>query len=148
MQSDRRPDSYGPTLNQALVLMWGHGESAALLSTKELDQRLERWANWARSPSMGAPIGVVGYLKERLDIAHDSDEMTDEIAVTERAVARAKLEEKAYWRVLARYYLGRLSIVEIALFFHTSEDGLKRLFLEAKGCVSKHIYESEQEGVE
>ena len=128
--------------------MWGCAESAALLSTKELDQRLERWANWARSPSMGAPIGVVGYLKERLDIAHDSDEMTTEIAITERAVARAKLEEKAYWRVLARYYLGRLSIVEIAMFFHTSEDGTKQLFLEAKGCVAGHIYDIEREKVE
>jgi len=127
--------------------MRAYGESAAL-SSKELDERLERWANWARSPSMGAPLSVVGYLKERLDIAHDSAEMTDEMVVTERAVARTKMEDKAYWRVLARYYLGRLSIVEIALFFHTSEDGLNRLFLEAKGKVASHIYDIEQEKVE
>ena len=87
-------------------------------------------------------------MRERLDTAHDSDEMTDEIAITERAIARAKMDDKAYWRVLARYYLGRQVIWEIAMFYHTSEDGLNRLFLEAKGCVAQHIYDIENERVE
>jgi hypothetical protein len=94
---------------------------------------------------MGAASGVVGYLKERLDKAVDSAEMTDEIAITERAMARAKLDNKAYWRILARYYLGLLSIIEISLFYHTTESSTKQLFLEAKGKVAEHIVEIERE---
>ncbi len=109
------------------------------MDSKELDERLERWANWARSPSMGSVNSVSGYLKERLDQAADSYEMTDEIAITERAMARVKLEEKAYWRVIARYYLGRLSCIEISLQFFTSEHGIKLLLLEAKSRVGEHI---------
>lgn len=109
-----------------------------MLDSKELDQRLESWANWARSPQMGSTGSVVGYLKERIDKAHDID-MTDEIAITERAVARTKIEDKAYWRVISRYYLGRLSCVEISLQFYTSEHGIKSLLLQAKSRIGDHI---------
>ena len=37
------------------------------LGTKELDQRLERWADWARCPIVGAVSTEVGYMKERLE---------------------------------------------------------------------------------
>ena len=114
-----------------------------MLDSQELEQRLERWSNWARSPQIGSTGSTVGYLKERLDKAHDID-MNDEIAITERAVARTKMEDKAYWRVIARYYLGRLSCIEIALTFHVSEHGIKRLLLEAKGRIGDHIATMEQ----
>ena len=96
------------------------------LDSDELDERLERWALWARGPSIGSVSTAEGYLKERLDMAADSAEMTDEIMVTERAIARTKMEDKAYWRVISRWYLGRLSFIEISLFFHTPEDGIKQ----------------------
>ncbi len=74
--------------------MWGHGESAALLSSQELDQRLERWANWARSPSMGSPGSVVGYLKERLDIAHANRIQTVVLATDTALVTHPDLGER------------------------------------------------------
>ena len=115
------------------------------LSSKELDERLERWAAWARGPTVGAISTEVGYMAERLDTPADSDEMTAEIIVTERAIARTKMEDKAYWRVIAKYYLGRQSIIIMSLLWHVSEDGLKRLFDEAKGRVGEHIFDIENE---
>ena len=115
-----------------------------IYSSKELDQRLERWADWARSPSMGSGGTAEGYMRERLDKGADSAEMTDEIAVTERAVARAKMQEKAFWRVLAKYYLGRMPFVEIAFDFNVSEVSLKALFEDARACVHGHILDIER----
>ena len=85
-------------------------------------------------------------MQEFLDNAADSDEMTDDIAITERAIARTKMEDKAYWRVIARWYLGRLPFVEIALFFNVSEYDVKQLFLEAKGRIGQHICDIENGG--
>ena len=112
---------------------------ASLLDTRELDERLERWAGWARSGIPGAVNGSVGYMQERLDQAADSHEMSDEIAVTERAMARTKMEHKVFWRVLAKYYLGRLSFVEISLDFNSAEINVRRLFDRAKSRVGEHI---------
>ena len=109
-----------------------------MIDSQELEQRLERWSDWARSPQIGSTGSTIGYLQERVDKSHDID-MTDEIAVTERAVARTKMDDRSYWKVIARYYLGRLSCVEISLQFHTSEHGIKQLLLEAKGRIGEHI---------
>ena len=87
---------------------------------------------------MGSTGSTVGYLQERQDKSHDCD-MTDEIAITERAVARTKIEDRAYWKVIARYYLGRLSCIEIALQFRVSEHGIKGLLLQAKSRIGEHI---------
>lgn len=118
-----------------------------LIDSDELEARLTRWANWARGPSIGSASTAVGYMRERLDRGADSQEMTDEIAITERAIARTKLEDRAYWRVIAKYYLGSLALVEIANFYHTSETGIKSLFLRAKGRVADNIYQIERNGL-
>ena len=119
-------------------------------SSQELERRLERWANWARSPIPGSGSTAIGYMRERLDRAIDSAEMDGEIAVTEKAVARAKRQELAYWRIIAKYYLGRLSLMEIAAGLtyasrlHVSDDSLKRLLESAKACVHGHILDIER----
>ena len=82
-------------------------------------------------------------MREFIDPCADSDEMTKEIAITEMAIARTKLEEKAYWRVISRYYLGGLSLIEIALFFHKSEQRIKFLFSHAQSRIGEHIVEIE-----
>jgi len=110
-----------------------------IFDTVELDNRLERWAAWARGPPIGSATTAEGYLRERLDTAADSDELTQEIMLTEKAVARTKLERKEYWRVIARYYLGRLSFIEIALFYHVPEHGVKSLWMQARSRVGDHI---------
>lgn len=114
-------------------------EAAVIHTSKELEQRLERWADWARSPVIGSGTGAIGYLRERLDRAADSWELTDEIAITERAVARTKLSNKAYWRVIAKYYLGRLSYIEIAMDYHVSEASVRELLDNAMSCVAGHL---------
>ena len=114
-----------------------------MLDSQELDDRLERWANWARSPIPGAVGGAIGYMREYLDPPADSDLMTDEIVITERAIARAKMEDRAYCRVIKKYYLGRLSFAEIAGSFNVSERSIARLFDEAKGRIGWHIFEIE-----
>lgn len=108
---------------------------------KELHERMDRWASWARSPENRptAPSDVAGYLKERLDQAHDSAEFTKEIENTERAVARTWLEDKAYKRIIKCYWLGRLSFIEIAMKYHTSESGTKQLFDEAMSRVENNL---------
>lgn len=118
---------------------------SGILSSKELDERLERWANWAREPYIGAISSEVGYMKERLDPFADSAEMTPEIALTERACARTKLEDKAYYSVIARYYLGQQPICFIAQFFDKPEKSIQRLFDEAKGRIGWYIFEIESE---
>ena len=112
-------------------------------SFKDLNKRLERWADWARSPSMGGVGGSAGYMRERLDKAADSFEMTDEIAATERAIARTKLQRKLYWKIIQRYYLGRLSLMEIAYFFHASESRIKATYDEACVVIHRNILEIE-----
>lgn len=84
-------------------------------------------------------------MRERLDVPADSEEMTEEVAITERAIARTKMEDKAYWHVIKKYYLGRLNKMEIAAFYHVSYDGLNRLFQQAKSRISEHISDIERE---
>ncbi len=118
------------------------------LSSDELDERLDRWADWARAPSAGSMSAAEGYMRERVDSGADSTELTDEIAITERAIARTKIEEKAYWRVISRYYLGRLCTREIASFFCVSYESIQRLLQEAKGRIGYHIFELERQADE
>ena len=121
-------------------------ESYGILSSKELDERLERWADWARGPPVGSIRSAEGVMREYVDAAADSAEMTVDISITERALARTKMEDKAYWRVISRYYLGRQPLIFIAGYFHVSEHNIKRLFDEAKGRIGWHIFEIENEG--
>ena len=106
---------------------------------KTIEERLEDWAHWAREPSVGGVANAEGYFRERMDRAHDSAELTDAIANVERAVARAKMQEVAYWRVIARYYLGRMAEIEIAGFFGCSEGDIKQLLHEARAVVESHL---------
>lgn len=106
---------------------------------KTIEERLEEWAHWARGPAAGGLVSAEGYFRERIDRAHDSAELTDAVENVERAVARAKMQDAAYWRVIARYYLGRMSEIEIAGFFGASEGGIKRLLDEAKAVIAAHL---------
>ena len=114
-----------------------------VLDSQELHDRLERWADWARSPDIGSIGTEVGYMQERLAPAADSAQMTTEIETTERAMARTKMEDKAYWRVIEGYYLKRRSIIIMSLFWHVHEKSLKRLFDDAKGRIGGHIFDIE-----
>ncbi len=110
------------------------------LSSKELDDRLEDWAKWARSPTVGAIGSEVAYMKARHDTPADSAEMTDEVAITERALARVKMEDRAYWNIIEKYYLGRQPVVFIALSIDKPKDRVQSLLDEAIGRVGEHIF--------
>ena len=114
-----------------------------LLDAEELDKRLTEWGSFARGLSLGSGGGSDGYMRERLDNGADSDEFTPEIQITERAVARTRLENRAYSSIIKRYYLGEEAIVEIASFYHTSEYGTKCLFEQAKNVVNGYICDLE-----
>lgn len=118
--------------------------SDLMLSPAELEIRLEKWAKFGRSREVGSTGRGTGYLRERLDSANDSEEFTDEIATTERAIARTAMEDKAYEIVIKEVYLGRHSIHWISLYLHVSESGLNRLFLQAKDRIRAHIFDIEQ----
>jgi len=70
----------------------------------EIHERLVTWAQWARCAEPGREGTSEGYLRERLDPAHDG-EPTPEIQETERAVATMKLARPDYWRYFAGFYL-------------------------------------------
>lgn len=114
-----------------------------MYTSAELEQRLERWADWARSPSPGACNGAEGYLRERLDSCHDSAEMSAEIEITERAVARTKKQHPKYTRIIKRYYLGRRNTMEIASEFGVPEAYVIRNLENARSCIHEHICEVE-----
>ena len=115
-----------------------------MFATEYIDTRLEDWSHWARGPTPGAISSSVGYMRERLDKGLDSDEMTPAIEITERALAKTKIEHIAYWRVISRYYLSRFSEMEIAAFFGLPEDRIKRLRLQALSRVGEHIEDLER----
>ena len=83
-------------------------------------------------------------MRERLDHAHDSAEMTPEIAITERAAARVKNHHRKCWRVFSRYYLGRLGEVEIAALLNRPEQVVKSQLNTARSCIHGYIMELER----
>ncbi|KKM63556.1 hypothetical protein LCGC14_1510340 [marine sediment metagenome] len=114
-----------------------------LLSSQELDDAIEAWAEWSRSPTIGAIGSVVSHMREAP--AADSDIMSDEIAVTDRAVGRTMMEAWENKRLIRHHFLGRQTIIMLSLFWNVSENGLIRLLAEVKGRIGWHIFEIENE---
>ncbi len=91
---------------------------------------------------MGSPGNDSGYLREPLDRSHDG-EPTTRIMNTERAVARARNDDRSYSVVLKKYYLGRQGIIEIAGFYESTRHDMESLLIEARNCVGRHLGEIE-----
>ena len=115
----------------------------AVLTSKELDERIDDWAKWAREPLTGEISSECVYSKEHLPPAADSAEMTDEVVITERAIGRTKIEHNAYWRVIYHYYIHRQPLFTMSIYWNVPESEIKRLFDEAKGRIGWHIFEIE-----
>ena len=114
-----------------------------LLSSQELDNAIEEWAEWSRSPTIGAIGSVVNHMRETP--AADSDIMSDEIAITDRAIGRTMMEGRAQKRLINNHFLGRQSIIMLSLFWNVPEKGLIRLLAEVKSRIGWHIFEIENE---
>jgi hypothetical protein len=109
-----------------------------------LHARLSRWAAWARCPMPGAEGTAIGYLRERLDHAHDT-QPTEEIAVTDKAVAQMRVKRKDYWRVFADFYLnpGEPSEYEIARQHNYPTERVTAMLRQARFLVGHYIFRLE-----
>ena len=82
-------------------------------------------------------------MRERLDRANDSAEMTPSIEVVEKALAQVKSERRDYLRVIKRYYLSRRNEIEIASEWNRSANRVRDLLKQAKACTAGHIQKLE-----
>ncbi len=106
---------------------------------EETNERLERWATWARSGPVILGGGSETHLKERLDQEADSDEFTRDIEITDKAVARTKADYKKWEQVIKRYYLDKQAIFEVAGNLRFTEGYTRELLKGAVGKVAHHV---------
>lgn len=107
---------------------------------EETDRRLTVWGQWARGQHIRiGDSGESGYMRERLPAGADSDEFTEEIEATEKAVARTRNDQREWWRVLARYYMSDLSPYEIAKSLRFTEGYTRLLLMQAVNRVAHHV---------
>lgn len=111
----------------------------------EVHRRLDLWAEWSRGATPGGSSGASGYLRERLDRSRDSYDMTPEVEITEKAVARFRLEARDGWRIVKRFYLGRLGEIEIASEFGYTRGFVGELLRESRARIGQHIIRLERE---
>ena len=109
------------------------------LTSDEFDFRMEEWCKWSRSSPNGAVNGSEGSFRERLDRATDP-EMSPVVEIMERAICLVKIEHRAYWRIISRHYLGRLSAIEIASFFNKPERKIQILISEVRSRICENVY--------
>ena len=93
------------------------------------DSLLCEWALWNRD-GHGGVSSSEGYLRERLDQAHDGNP-PDEVERTEKILAKLRLEGwfQTHWRVIKHYYLGGKSVEETYRSIERTE-GFTRLLLK------------------
>lgn len=74
---------------------------------------LMAWAPWARDDNIGGNGVAVGYLKPRLDRAHDGEPPRD-YWIVDKIVAPHRRDRTNYWTAVAMFYLGERCLWEIA----------------------------------
>lgn len=119
---------------------------AVLMEERDwLHERLCRWADWARCPEPGHVGTSEGYMRERLDHAHEG-EPTAEIEITDKAVGRMRVSRPDYWPVFARFYLNpaALSTYEISLQIGHHEERVKAMLRQSQMLVGHNIFKLEK----
>lgn len=108
---------------------------------REIHLLMLAWGRWARCPAPGAEGTAAGYLRQRLDHAHDG-EPTPEIELTEKAVAKMRAARPDYWSVVARYYLNpsQLSESEIADEVGYNVQRVAAMLRQARILVGHHLH--------
>jgi len=122
-----------------------------------VDERLIEWAPYVRGGPHGVDGGSAGYLRERLEREFDSSYMPPSVEITEKAVARVRVERRItmpdwlrmkdagqdpisdWFRVLILYYVVHYGEAEIASRWGRTEGFIKMLRKQAKGRVGTHI---------
>lgn len=112
---------------------------------RDIHELCVRWGRWARCAEPGADGTSEGYLRERIDHGHES-EPTAEIALTDKAVGKMKVQRKDYWRPFARYYLNptSLSEEEIAALLAMPTMRVNAMLRQARILVGYHLHQLRQ----
>jgi len=85
---------------------------------REIHKLCVEWASWARCAELGAVSQSDGYLRERTSPGHPG-EPTEDVAITDRAVARMRTQRRDYYALVARYYLNPTGMSEYEVSLHT-----------------------------
>ena len=109
---------------------------------RDIHERCLRWGSWARCAQPGAEGTSEGYLRERLDHAHES-EPSPEVAETEKAVAKMAVQRADYYRAFKRYYLNptQLSEDEIADELRMSLERVNAMLRQARILIGYHLHQ-------
>jgi len=112
---------------------------------KEIHDRCLAWGHWARCAQPGAEGTSEGYLRQRLDHAHEG-EPTEEVAETDKAVARMRVARPDYWKMFARYYLNptELSEYEIAIEIGYNVQRVEATLRQARIMVGYYLHLASQ----
>ena len=76
-----------------------------------------------------------------LDVPVD---LTPELEVTEKAIARLKVQNPKYKRLIMRYWLGRVPLYEIAAEYHVDDERIRWMLWRAEAQVGRNMIEIEE----
>lgn len=112
--------------------------------------RLYNWAAWARgnklTPSRSHPLASIIRIAAGESPGRDLNipyELTPELEVVEKAIARLKVQNPTYKRIIMRYWLGHVPMFEIAAELKTSDERAKEILGRAEAQVARNILELE-----
>jgi hypothetical protein len=90
----------------------------------------------------GAEGTSEGYMRERTDQAHVG-EPSEEVAETDKAVGKMRVQRAQYWRIFARYYLNptELSEYEIAIDLGHNIEFVEATLRQARMLVGYHLHQ-------
>lgn len=111
---------------------------------RDIHKRCVTWGQWARCAQPGAEGTSEGYMRERTDAAH-AGEPTEEVAATDRAVAKMRAQRKDYWKFFSRYYLNptELSEYEIAGETGFSIERVEATLRQARILIGYHLHKDD-----
>ena len=92
---------------------------------------LTEWAPWMREDGEGKHSW---HITERVDRGYHGDP-PDRVVRVDKIVARIKLEQPAYYRVIARYYLDDLLPWQMCQTLQATEGWVRTMLLAACGLV-------------
>lgn len=117
-------------------------DNAPVRDDKWVHNLCVEWANWARCAEIGLVSLSEGYMRERLDKAHDT-EPSQLVALADKAIARMFVKRPDYGRVFKRYYLNptELSEYEIGLQVGHNEARVKAMLRQSRFLVGYYLTE-------
>ena len=115
-------------------------------------ERLRQWSDWARGNQLTKPQTnpladmmriAAGEVPGRdLDMPYD---LTLEIELTDKAVARLREQNPKYKRIIMRHWMGHVPLFEIAADMRSSELRARELLGRAELQVGRNIMVMEQD---